>query len=129
MAVHPETSLQISTRSLFDTILDRSEVLYLHIPNGERRDAKTGALLKAMGVVPGAADWLLSWRQFRSTSSCVGWIELKAGRGRQSPEQKAFQDRVTALGHHYAICRSIPEVLGVLDAWDVPRRAMARISA
>lgn len=129
MRSHPETGLQIATRSLFDTILDPDEVLYLHIPNGERRDARTGALLKAMGVVPGAGDWLLSWRWPRSTHTAIGWIELKANAGTQTPAQKSFQARAVGVCHRYAVCRSLDEVLGVLEAWDVPRRSNARISA
>lgn len=123
---HIEDALQISTRALFDRIFDSADVVCLHVPNGERRDKAAAGRLKAMGTLAGTADWFLSWRGPRPPF--IGWIEMKAERGRQSPEQKAFQARVTALGHHYAICRSLDDVLGVLDAWGVPKRAQVRIA-
>jgi hypothetical protein len=39
------------------------------------------------------------------------WIEVKSPTGKQSPEQKSFQEHVESLGHTYLLVRSIDEVL------------------
>jgi hypothetical protein len=41
----------------------------------------------------------------------VIWVECKAGTGRQSPEQFAFQREVEAAGHVYLITRDGPDNL------------------
>jgi hypothetical protein len=46
-------------------------------------------------------------------------IELKTYKGRQAPEQKAWQSATEAAGGLYEICRSLAEVEGVLTAWGV----------
>ena len=75
------------------------------IPNGERRDAVTGAKLKAEGVTAGAAD-LIILLPIGNTL----FVEVKTAKGRQSPAQKAFQERVESLGFNYVIWRSIDDV-------------------
>ena len=66
----------------------KPDVLFLHCPNGEHRNPITGAKLKRMGVLAGAADLLL-WHQGNSFA-----LELKApgrrlsglpGRNRRKP--------------------------------------------
>ena len=54
----PEQALQIATAEFLDWAL-MPPYRWLHIPNGERRDAVIGKILKAMGVKPGAADALI----------------------------------------------------------------------
>lgn len=74
------------------------------IPNGGRRDAVTGAKLKAEGVTAGAAD-LIILLPIGNTL----FVEVKTAKGRQSPEQKAFQERVESLGFNYMIWRSVED--------------------
>ena len=38
------------------------------------------------------------------------WIEVKAAKGRTTPEQDAFAEMVIAQGHHYIVARSIEDV-------------------
>lgn len=48
-------------------------------------------------------------------------IECKALRGRQSPEQKAFQQMIERMGGLYILARSVQDVLAQLPAgWDAP---------
>jgi hypothetical protein len=56
-----------------------------HIPNGEARDAKTGAKLKRMGVRPGVLDWCLPVPRAGYHGM---WIEFKKVGGIISEEQK-----------------------------------------
>jgi hypothetical protein len=54
----------------------KPDVLWLHVPNGERRDKITGgAKLKRMGVLAGASDFLL-WHESHSFA-----LELKSPGG------------------------------------------------
>jgi hypothetical protein len=89
----------------------RPDVLYLHVPNGEKRDKITGAKLKRMGVLPGAADLLL-WHRGSSFA-----LELKAPGGRLSEAQLAFMARFNDAGGHTAVADNIDRALACLTAW------------
>lgn len=39
------------------------------------------------------------------------WVECKAPKGKQSPEQKSFQEQVEAHGHSYLVARSSDDVM------------------
>src|SRR5262249_4316764 len=65
----------------------KPDVLWLHVPNGGARDAKTGAILKRMGTLAGASDFLL-WHQGNSFA-----LELKAPGGRPTEAQLDFLAR------------------------------------
>lgn len=72
------------------------------VPNGGRRDAVTGARLKAEGVVAGVADLILLLPRGGYNCLC---LELKDGKGRQSAEQKIWQGQVEKNGALYVIVR------------------------
>lgn len=98
----------------------------IHVPNGEARSARTGALLKRLGTRPGAADLHFIW-QGRSH-----WIEVKVGdpalgipKTYQSPTQRAFEADVTAAGAAYGVARSSDEALALCREWGVPVREAA----
>lgn len=79
--------------------------LLFAVPNGGRRDAVTGARLKAEGVVAGVADLLLFVPAKQHHALC---IEMKTPKGRQSPSQKEWQRLVEQLGYQYAVIRDFP---------------------
>lgn len=68
----------------------------LHIPNGEYRDKKTAARLKQMGVKAGASDYLLPVPvgEFHGL-----WVEMKAGKGTPTEEQRKFLLNCRAQGY------------------------------
>lgn len=71
------------------------KILILHIPNGERRDARTGAKLKRMGVKAGIPDLFIpEWRI---------WIEMKSNKGRLSPIQSNICERLTQIGYEVIV--------------------------
>lgn len=77
------------------------------VPNGGRRDAVTGAKLKAEGVLAGVSDLI-----FLKSNAHYGalLIEFKDENGRQSPEQKKWQQLITADGcYKYVVVRSFAE--------------------
>ena len=87
------------------------------VPNGGRRDAVTGARLKAEGVVAGVADLLLLVPRGGFHGLCV---EMKAATGRQSGAQRLWQAEIERQGYRYAVVRSFEafaaEVGGYLAA-------------
>lgn len=76
-----------------------------------------GAQLKAMGVQKGWPDILIIH------SGSITGIELKAKKGRQSPEQRAMTDAFANCGATYVVCRSVDEVDWVLANALIPRHA------
>jgi hypothetical protein len=91
------------------------DVLWLHCPNGERRDKMTGAKLKRMGVLAGASDLLL-WHQSNSFA-----LELKVPGGRLSEAQLEFLARFNDAGGHTAIAAGLDRAIAVLEAWGLLR--------
>ena len=96
-----------------------SHVLWSHLPFGENRSAITGARLKRMGTKRGWPDYLVL--HDRGTIA----LELKAEKGKRSPEQVTFGDAFTALGGDYFVCRSLIDVEAALRMAGVPLKAVA----
>ena len=78
------------------------------VPNGGRRDQRTGAKLKAEGVQAGVSDLILLRRSRDYGALC---IEMKTPTGSQSQAQKAWQRQVTADGYKYVVCRSVEDFM------------------
>lgn len=76
------------------------------IPNGGRRDAITGSILKDEGVTKGVADLNLDIPNIHYHGLR---IEMKTRKGTQSEAQKEFQRQVEARGYKYILCRSFDE--------------------
>lgn len=77
--------------------------------------ARQGKARKDRGVKRGLADYRLVIPKGRSAE-----IELKVKGTYQSPDQKAWQKSVEAIGGLYAVCRSVEEVETVLAGWLTP---------
>lgn len=77
-----------------------------------------GAMLKAAGMRPGMPDLLV----FGPENKVVG-IELKAARGRLSPEQREVALDMARCGHWYAVCKTIDEVEAALRDAEIPVHA------
>lgn len=82
--------------------------LLFAVPNGGRRDAVTGAKMKAEGVVAGVSDLILLVPSNGNGALC---IEMKTANGRQSDEQKRWQQAVERMGYRYVVCRSLDEFI------------------
>jgi len=84
------------------------------IPNGGRRDAVTGARLKAEGVKAGVPDLFLpcpagKWHGL--------FIELKAPGGRPSAEQRRMIERLRKAGYKAEVCYGWMEAAEVLTEY------------
>lgn len=75
------------------------------VPNGGKRDAKTGAYLKDEGALAGVADLILV------QNNQIVFVEIKTGDGKQSESQRNFQKEVEARGHLYLVWRSIDDAI------------------
>lgn len=106
-----EEGLQMATAEAYRRLF-AGRVVAFHCPNGGKRAALAAAKLKACGVMPGVADWVVLRRQ-----RPAGLIELKTEDGRQSPEQKAFQRDVEEAGCDYRVVRDVREFIQVLTEW------------
>ena len=85
------------------------------VPNGGRRDAVTGARLKAEGVTPGVADLILL-RSNRRYGALL--VEMKTARGRQSPSQRRWQQLVSENEEYrYVVCRSVDDFRREVEAY------------
>lgn len=92
--------------------LDVSGYPWFHCPNGGSRNPIEGAKLKGMGVKRGVPDVLIVQP---TDQHCGLAIELKVGRNRQTPEQKDWQEVLIGCGWAYEVCRSLDEVMEVVD--------------
>lgn len=77
-----------------------------HVPNGEKRDARTGAILKAMGVKPGVCDVHLPVPSEYAGHPRVGLvIELKApGGDKPTGTQREWLEHFARTGWATAVC-------------------------
>jgi hypothetical protein len=76
---------------------------------------------RAHSLGPGASD-ILSFpvvSGFVHSNECLNhpvrhiqptWIEVKTSTGKQSLEQKSFQEHVESLGHRYILARSVDDI-------------------
>lgn len=85
--------------------LNLSRVLWCHCPNGEHRDVRVGARLKALGVKPGVPDILVFTPPPKSPQTRGVAIELKrVGTSRVSPYQQEWLDDLQMLGWDARVC-------------------------
>jgi len=110
----PEQGLQITVAAFLDWALPE-DYRWLHIPNGEKRNPVIAAILKAMGVKPGAADVLILCPNGRFI-----WIELKSTKGRLSTDQASWRDWCHAIGAPWFLCRSLDDVVAACEDAGVP---------
>ena len=127
---HAEQQLQISVVQFIKHALPPEIPQPFHVPNGfllpgatrQQRD-RVGALRKAMGVRPGVADLI-----FILPTGKMGCIELKADKGRLSPEQEKWLASADAMGCWTAVCRSPEDVEDTLRRWIEPFNYRLRTS-
>lgn len=98
-----EHDLQAACVRWFRLAHPRLALCLVAVPNGGRRDAVTGAKLKAEGVVAGVSDLLLLVPRGKYHGLC---IEMKTPKGRQSEAQRQWQREMERQGYKYALIRS-----------------------
>lgn len=100
-----EHRLQAACVRAFNLKYPRLRGRLFAVPNGGRRDAVTGARMKAEGVVAGVSDLILLCR---TPSYGALLIEMKRPGGKQSACQRRWQSIITEGGDFkYVICCDI----------------------
>jgi len=79
-------------------------LVWYHVPNGELRPGRTGAILAGMGTRPGVADFALVLPGGRAA-----FLELKSPTGRLSPAQRELCAACLAAGAVYEVARGTDE--------------------
>ena len=87
-------------------------LLYFHVPNGGKRDIKTGVAMKALGVKAGITDLI-----FVCPRGVSHFMEVKDYDGTLSKDQRDFRDFCLIVGHPWALVRSRDEAQAVLVGW------------
>jgi len=77
-------------------------IIGFSVPNGGLRNSFEAAKLKATGLRPGVADYIILLPAGRTL-----FVEFKIDRGVQSPIQLEFQQSVESLGFEYKIIRTL----------------------
>lgn len=93
-----------------------------HVANEGQRAPRTGAFLKRMLMVPGVADFALVLPGGRAA-----FLEIKTAKGRQSPEQRAFEVACRENGTPYRIARSPEEAMRALHELGAIRDLARRV--
>lgn len=85
------------------------KALIFAVPNGGSRNLIEAKKLKKEGVMAGVSDLIVVFK------NRMLFIEMKTEKGRQSKTQKEFQNRITALGYEYHICRNFDEFKSTIE--------------
>jgi len=103
-----EHQLQCACVKWFNLQYPEYRGLLFAVPNGGARSKATAGKLKAEGVVAGVSDLILLVPSYGYGGLC---IEMKTPKGKQSPEQKEWQNKVEGQGYDYRLCRSLDEFM------------------
>lgn len=103
-----EHRIQTAMVDWFRTQYPKMQHNLFAIPNGGRRDAVTGAMLKAEGVLAGVADLILL-KSNRHYGALL--IETKTRKGKQRDSQKEWESKITKDGYKYVIVRSLDDFM------------------
>lgn len=93
------------------TLQRKMHCVFTHIANEGKRSLLVALITKAMGMIPGVGDFLFCW----ATGSA--FIELKAGKNKQSENQKNFELWCQENDVKYAVCYSVEESILTLQRW------------
>jgi len=114
-----EHELQIQVVTMLRWCL-RPDVIMRHVPNGELRDKRTAAKLRAMGVLPGSADLEFFWKDYwensegSHTAFAALFLELKRPGGKLSEEQVAFALAVRLAGAEFEVVTSVDQAISAV---------------
>jgi hypothetical protein len=108
---NPEAALHVSVVEWL-TRFGKPGLIWFHPANERRCSPRQGARLKRMGVKAGVPDICLV-----RPGGAAAYLELKSPKGRQTPEQSAFEQLCKANGSPYAVARTIEEAVSTLAAW------------
>lgn len=107
---HEESKLQIACVKWFDRNFNDTQAFLYSIPNGGKRKLTEAKILKAEGLRAGVSDLELIL-----PGGLTVYIEMKTKTGRQSKEQKRFEQIVKSLGFNYYIARNKEQFKAIVN--------------
>lgn len=120
----PEEALHRAVARLLALYEARGLLKFCHVPNGGYRRKAEAGVFRALGVKTGVPDllvWLPGGRHVQ--------IELKAAGGKLSDRQAEWIVGIHKFGVTVHVCRSLDEVMAVLEREGVPRLAQVQGAA
>lgn len=109
---HEESKLQIACVTWF-RLQYPNHVLFA-VPNGGFRNGKEAKILKAEGVLAGVPDLFL---MFPNHGYMGMFIEMKYGKGKQSPDQVVFQENAERMGYKYILINSLEDFTKIINSY------------
>ena len=103
-----EHKLQVSMVNWFRLQYPSMRHNLFAVPNGGRRDAATGRILKDEGVLAGVSDLILL-KSNQHYGALL--IETKTKKGTQRESQKEWESKITADGYKYVVVRSLDDFI------------------
>lgn len=110
MMKHPEAELQ--KQVLTKLFREYPAGIPFHVPNGEKRDARTGYYLKLMGTLAGVHDLPVV-----RPGSRIGWLEIKDKGKKLTAVQVDFHARILVLGHESFVIDDIEQLNPIIKKW------------
>ena len=105
---HQESTLQTSCVKWFR--YQYPHLVIYAVPNGGSRNVREAQRLKDEGVLAGVADL-----NVLLPNGKIIYIEMKIKGNKQTPNQKAFQQKAEALGYKYYVCYSFDEFKAIIE--------------
>ena len=99
---HEESKTQRACVKWFRLVYPELSRLLFAVPNGGKRGIREAVIMKAEGVVAGVADLLLLVP--RGGYNALA-IEMKGDKGKQTKNQKLWQQDFEKAGGKYVVCR------------------------
>lgn len=109
-----ESQIQHDCLTWFRLQYPKLALLMFAVPNGGRRDAKSGARMKCEGVIKGVSDLILLIPKKGYASLC---IEMKTPKGVQSDNQKEWQREAEKYRNRYVVCHSLQEFMNEVNSY------------
>lgn len=111
--MHHEDKLHKDIAQYLHYMIAGENDFWTYMPFGEKRNAITGALLKAKGTKRGVPDFMILLT--RENTTHIIWLEAKCGKNKQSLEQKEFENRAkNAYNEKYYVVKSLDDVEEVM---------------
>lgn len=109
-----ESQIQHSCLTWFRIQYPSLSLMLFAVPNGGKRDARTGAQMKYEGVVRGVSDLILLIPKKGFASLC---IEMKTPEGKQREDQMKWQKEAEKYRNKYVICHSLTEFMNEVNSY------------
>ena len=109
---YPESELQKACVKWF--ALQFPQYIMYKIPNEAKRSYQLAAAFKAQGQISGIPDLCLA-----TPAGPYGslYIEMKAGKGKLTQNQKEVHDKLTLCGNLVVTCNNIDDFIGIVTGY------------